>query len=150
MIASLEIRDKTDLPDPDYPWTGILSAVRRAMTATVHTTTRATPTQLVFGRDAFLNVSFNADWAYIKERKQKLIIQNNKRENSRRKPHTYNIGDKVMVSEDPSRKHGADRYSGPYTVSRVNDNGTLTLSKVTQRGAVTQTWNLRNVFPYMA
>ena len=150
MIASLEIKSKSDLPDQDYPWMGILSAIRRAMSATVHTTTQATPTQLVFGRDAFLNVSFHADWAYIKDRKQKLIIQNNKRENSRRKPHTYNIGDNVMVAEDPSRKHGSDRYSGPYTVTRVNDNGTLTLTKATTRGAVSQTWNMRNVFPCMA
>ena len=70
MIRSLDIKDSRDL-EP-YGWTGVLAAVRQAMRSTVHTTLRATPTQLVFGRDVLLNVSFEADWQYIKERKQKL------------------------------------------------------------------------------
>ena len=37
---------------------GILTAVAFGMRATVHTTSRATPTQLVFGRDAMLNACF--------------------------------------------------------------------------------------------
>ena len=63
------------------------------MNSTVHTTLRATPTQLVFGRDAMLNVSFQANWECIKDRKQKLILQNNKQENAKRLPHTYKVGD---------------------------------------------------------
>ena len=120
------------------------------MRSLVHTTLRATPTQLVFGRDAFLNVSFEADWQYIKERKQNRIVQNNKKENARRIPHTYSPGDRVMVRLNPNRKHGSDRYDGPLTVTQVNDNGTVRLSKVTANGgAVYQTWNLRNVDPCM-
>jgi hypothetical protein len=42
--------------------------------------TTLTPTQQVFRRDAFLPVAFEADWNYIAERKQRLIVQNNKRE----------------------------------------------------------------------
>ena len=45
-----------------------------------HTTLRATPTQLVFGRDAILNIRHKADWNYIKNQKQKLINKNNERE----------------------------------------------------------------------
>jgi len=67
------------------------------MNSTVHTTARATPTQLVFGHNAMLNASFQADWQFIKERKQRLIIQNNKCENAKRKPHTYNVGDVEVV-----------------------------------------------------
>ena len=149
MIRSLDIKDSRDL-EP-YGWTGVLAAVRQAMRSTVHTTLRATPTQLVFGRDALLNVSFEADWQYIKERKQKLITQNNKRENALRYDYQYNIGDRVMVRQDPNRKHGADAYRGPYTVTRVNDNGTLKLSRATTNGgAVYETWNLRNIDPCMA
>ena len=55
-----------------------------------------------------LNVSFQADWEYICDRKQKLIIQNNKRENNKRLEHTYSVGDKVMLLDPPNRKHGAD------------------------------------------
>ena len=37
---------------------------------------RATPTQLVFGRDALLNVSVQADWEIIRQRKQRMINLN--------------------------------------------------------------------------
>ena len=59
MIRSFEMH-KTDLDESD-PWTGILSAIRFATRATVHTTMQATPMQLVFGRDAILNVKHEAN-----------------------------------------------------------------------------------------
>ncbi|MGL5934772.1 MAG: hypothetical protein ACRCZI_04020, partial [Cetobacterium sp.] len=55
--------------DLEDPFSGILAAVGFAMRATVHTTTRATPSQLVLKRDAIHNVGFKADWHYIKNRK---------------------------------------------------------------------------------
>ena len=61
MIRTRDIRSREDL-DKDYPWMGVLSAVRDTVRCIVHTTTRATPAQLVFGRDALLNISFEADW----------------------------------------------------------------------------------------
>ena len=140
-----------DPVDYDEQIGGILAAVGFAMRATVHTTTRATPAQLVFSRDAVLNTRFEADWQYIKDRKQRLIIQNNKRENSRRTPHTYNVGDLVRVRQDPNRKFGADQFRGPYTIVQVYDNGTARLEHTTANGGVvTQTWNVRNLAPYEA
>ena len=146
MIRVLEVKSKNDLGE--YGWQGVLSAVRQAVRSTVHTTTRATPTQLVFGRDAILNIGFEANWQYIKERKQHRILQNNARENATRVIHDYSVGDRVMVRQNPNRKFGSDRQLGPYTVTRVNDNGTLRLAKVTNNGgAVFQTWNVRNIDP---
>lgn len=52
-----------------------------------------------------------------------------------------------MVKEDPNRKFGGPRWKGPYTVTQVNDNGTVQLSKATNGGAVYQTWNIRNIKP---
>jgi hypothetical protein len=149
LIRSQQIRDIRDLVDGD--WSGVLSALGFAMRATVHTTSRATPAQLVFGRDAVLNVSFEADWQYIKARKQKLIKQNNQRENATRLPHDYNVGDKVLVEQDPNRKHGANRYKGPYAITHVFDNGTVRLTQDTPKGGVvSQTWNIRELTPYKA
>ena len=120
-----------------------------SMNSTVHTTNKATPAQLVFGRDAIHNVPFIADWQYLKERKQRIIHQNNKRENATRKPHTYRVGDQVLIRLKPNRKYGEPYAKGPHTVSRVNDNGTVVLQQSTRRGgAVTQTWNIRNLEPY--
>ena len=67
-----------------------------ALRATYHTTLQATPTQLVFGRDAMLNVKFEANWHLIKQRKQRRIHENNLRENNKRIPHQYKAGDKVL------------------------------------------------------
>ena len=54
----------TDLDEED-PFAGVLAATMFAMRATYHTTTQATPSQLVFGRDAILNTMFEADWNFI-------------------------------------------------------------------------------------
>ena len=109
------------------------------------------PTQLVFGCDALLNASFVADWEFIKERKQKLILQNNKRENATQIPHECKIGDIVTVKAPKGRKHGNDPYLGPMRITQVNDNGTVKLVKVAETGgAVHQTWNIRNLNPRMA
>ena len=47
--------------DKDDPWSGILGLVMFAVRTTVHTTNRTTPTQLVFGRNAILNVKQEAN-----------------------------------------------------------------------------------------
>jgi hypothetical protein len=53
------------------------------------------------------------------------------------------------VLQHKQRKHGEPLYKVPYDVVAVNDNGTLRLRMTTPRGgAVTQTWNLRNIHPY--
>ena len=120
------------------------------MRSTVHTTTRATPSQLVFNRDAILNTLFEADWQCIKEREQKLVLQNNQRENAKRIAHTHNVGDGVMIHQDPNRKHGKPLYKGPHTATRVCDNGTVKFSRGTANGgAVSQTWNIRKICPCM-
>jgi len=149
MIATQNIQRRQDLPGGD--WKGILSAVGFAMRATIHTTMRATPMQLVYGRDAIHNVRFEADWQYIKERRQKVILQNNKRENATRTPYTYTVGEQVMIEQHQQRKYGTQRFKGPYTVDRVYDNGTIRVRQDTANGgSVYQTWNIRNIHPYKA
>jgi len=66
MIRSAQIKDRRDL-DSLLGFKGVLAACRKAMNSAVHTAARATPTQLVFGRDAMLNASFQADWQFIRE-----------------------------------------------------------------------------------
>ena len=146
MIDTSSVKDIDDL-DARWGFTGILSAVRRAVNSTVHTTLRATPSQLVFGRDALLNIIFQADWETIRRRKQRMINLNNARENVKRCDYTYTVGQQVYVRLDPNRKHGEDFFKGPYTVTQVNDNGTVKLTKATTNGAVSQTWNIRNIEP---
>jgi len=122
------------------------------VSSAVHTAARATPAQPVFGCDAMLNASFQADWQFIKERKQRLVIQNNKRENTERKPHAHNAGDVAAVKAGAGCKHGSNPHLDPMTIAQVCDNGTVKLVKVADDngGAVSQTWNIRNVEPRVA
>ena len=53
IVGSLQIWDDIDEFDP---WSGILVTIMYALRAMYHTTTQATPMQLVFGRDTMLNV----------------------------------------------------------------------------------------------
>ena len=115
-----------------------------AVRATYHTTLQATPSQLVFGRDAILNTKFEANWKYIQQRKQAIINKNNAAENKSRQQYQYRVGHQVLVKEDQSRKYGKNPYSGPYTVVQINNNGSIRLPK----GAVQQTYNVRNLHPF--
>ena len=92
MIRTVRMHSNSDIDDDD-PWTGVLASVAFGIRATVHTTTRATPAQLVFGRDMILNIKHEADWNYIRQRKQLLIDKNNTNENARRKAYTYKVGE---------------------------------------------------------
>ena len=132
--------------DSDDPWSSILSATGFAIRNTVHTTLLSTPAQLVFGRDSILNITHEANWKLIRDRKQKLINKNNERENRTRKVHQYKTEDLVLIKNEQSTKYGNTAYSGPYTVTSVNENGTLYVKK----GIVTDVINIRNVHPYLS
>ena len=142
MIRTFEVQDIEDLDEED-PWSGILTAVAFAVRATIHTTTRATPIQLVFGRDAMLNIPFTANWKLIEERKRKLIERNNKRENSKRLDHTYQAEDLVVIKQAQNTKFGKNPYKGPYTV--VSAAGA---NVVVNEGNTTDVYNIRQVKPY--
>ena len=99
MIRTFELYDNDGIDDDD-PWSSILATVMAAVCSTYSTTTQAMPMQLVFGRDAIINAKFNADWDYIRQRKQNIIHNNNERENTKLIPHTYQIGDKIMLKKN--------------------------------------------------
>ena len=145
MLRTFRVQDTENLVNP---LDGILAAISFALRATVHTTTQYTPTQIVFGRDHILNLKQEIDWKKIKENKSTLIQRNNERENNKRVKYTYTIGQKVIIKTEQSRKYGKDAYEGPYEVVEVRNNGSLRLRKTLGRGAVFQTFNLRNIFCY--
>ena len=130
--------------DEEDLFSGLFSAIAFATRATIHTTLNATPMQLVFGRDAITNNEFTPDWDVIRTKKQKIINENNAKENAKQKPHTYQVGDKVLLKTDMTTKYGQDPYVGPYTIVQVNDNGTIRCRK----NNVLDTVNIRNVHPH--
>ena len=130
--------------DEANPWKAILSATAFAIRSTYHTTLQSTPGQLVFGRDMILNVKHEANWEFIRTRKQQIINKNNKAENAKRVAHVYKQGDKVLLKRGTENKYETP-YEGPYTVLKVNDNGTVRL-KVRN---VEDTYNIRRLAPYL-
>ena len=139
-------RVQEDELDEEDPWGGILSATMFATRATIHTTLQKTPMQLVFGRDAILNISHKACWKIIKDRKQKQIIKNNIRENKNCIDHVYKKGDRILIKNQQSSKYAQQTYSGPYNITAVNTNGTVNV----QKGIIEEPWNIRNIRPYMS
>jgi hypothetical protein len=85
--------------DTEDPWTDILSSTAFAIWVTC--TLEATPGQLVLNRDMVLPVKFNADWAFIYQKRLRQTQKDNQQENAKRIPHQYHVGDKVLY-----KKHG--------------------------------------------
>ena len=142
IIRTFEL--ESNYMDEKDPWKGILSATAFAIRSTFHTTLKNTPGQIVFGRDMILNVKHEANWEFIREQKQRIIQRNNEAENAKRIPHTYSVGDKVLLKRGTENKYETP-YHGPYTILRVNENGTVRL-KVKN---VEDTYNIRRLSPYL-
>ena len=97
MIGNIIPMFQYDKLDENDPWYGILAATMFSMRATVHTTTQAISTQLVFDRDEILNTKFEANWEYIRDPKQRLTYKKNPHENKKQQPYTYSLNDKVLL-----------------------------------------------------
>ena len=128
----------------DDPLRDLLSAAAYGIRATVHGTTLFTPGQLVFSKDMILRTHIDADYEFIRRRREAAAIKNNERENKRRIPYKYQVGGKVLFLNrynDPKLKLRA----GPFKIVGVNrDNGTLHI----QRGQYIESINMRLVRPY--
>ena len=99
--------------------------------------------QLVFGRDAILNVKHTADWEHIKTRRQRIINSNNECENKSRRDHQYEVDDKILIKARKDFKHAME-WEGPYPITQVNDNGTVHY----QKGIVNDVINIRRIKPF--
>ena len=139
MVRSLNLQESEDL---DFEWNGVLSAAAYGIRSTYHTTLKASPGQLVFGRDMIFNIRHVADWRAIQQRKQQVIDKNNRRENSTRIEHHYQIGDEVIMRNKSANKYEPPNI-GPFEIVRVHNNGTVTLKK----GAIEMQVNIRHLSP---
>ena len=143
MLRTHELEDKE--LDPHEPFKMYLSSVAWAIRSTYHTTLDATPGQVVFGRDMILPIQHKADWALIRQRKERAIERNNARENKTRTAHTFRVGEKVLLTK-PGRILPKLRTptEGPYEIQAVYANGTVKIDK----GTVTEKVSLRRILPY--
>jgi hypothetical protein len=89
--------DGRELDEKD-PWGPCLSSDVYVIHSTFHTTLKATPGQLVFGRYMVLSITFVADWGAIVQQRQKEMAGNNRRENASRI--RYSSRNQVIVLEN--------------------------------------------------
>ena len=144
MIRTLEISE--DPKKARIHWDDILQPCAWAVRSTYHTGMKATPGQLIYGRDMIHDISFKVNWELIKQTRQERIHESNLRENAKRIAHTYHEGDKVLLKNDANPNLGKleNHYLGPYTIIKVHDNGTVTIDRLTFEERV----NIRRIVPF--
>ena len=102
------------------------------------------PGEFVYQRDMLHDIPIIADVLSIRNRRQAMIDENLRRENARRRDHNYAVGEQVLVKTvQPDRME--ERYRGPYTITRVYTNGTVSIAR---NAAVIERINIRRIKPY--
>jgi hypothetical protein len=135
--------EKYEFPRGD-PWTNLLASAAWAIRSTVHTTLGATPGQLIYGRDMLFDLSFRANWNEIRQRKRQRIEESNQRENAKRIPHTYKVGDLVSKDRNALQPKLHRPRDGPYTIDKVYNNGIIKIRK----GVTLEKVSIRRIHPY--
>ena len=113
-----------------------------AVRETYQKTLQESPMQLVFGRDAILNINHVVDWKHIRQRKQLQINHNNKRENMWRNNHQYKVGDKILVKRKKNYKYELE-FMGPLPITQINYYGLVRF----QMGIINDATNICRIKP---
>ena len=122
----------------------LLASAMRAIRCAIHTTLNISPGALVFHRDMMLPIPLMADYNLIRERRQAVIDENNRRENLRRHFKDYHVGDQVLVIL-PSTGKLQSKTIGPFSIVDVHVNGTVTID----RGpGIVERLSIRRIKPY--
>jgi len=104
----------------------------------------STPGAVAFGRDMILNIPVIADLISIRNRRQHLIDERLIKANRRRFAYDYAVGEQVLkLVYKPNKLQ--PRAEGPYPITRVHTNGTVTIRISPQ---VIERINIRRVKPY--
>jgi transposase InsO family protein len=123
--------------------TAIADAVY-ATRCTYNSVLKTTPGGLAFGRDMVLNIPLVTDLQQLQKRRQELIDKRLIEANTKRFAHDYAVGDEVLrLAYRPDKLE--PRAFGPYTITRVHTNGTLSIEV---SPGVVERINIRRVKPY--
>ena len=115
--------------------------------STVNTTLKYTPGESAFGGDMILPFASNINWPELFQRKQDIISQTNKRENSSRKDHNYKVGQRVLIlNKNPhkSKLEATVLDEGTWSIQQVHSNGTVTIL----RKKYHERLNIRRIRPF--
>ena len=128
--------------------------VQRALATAMHATRCASsealnglsPGAVAFHRDMHLDIPLIADIITLQANRQRLIDRRLLKANSTRIRHDYKVGEQVLKRNVLSLSDKLQpRFKGPYIVSAVHTNGTVT---VKLNDVTTERLNIRRVKPY--
>ncbi|CAB9530486.1 hypothetical protein SEMRO_2900_G339750.1 [Seminavis robusta] len=105
---------------------------------------RLSPGAMVYGRDMMLNIPIEADFQLLRQRREARINYNLLQENKRRIHYDYQVNDQVLKLV-PQPNKIENRAEGPYTITRVHINGSITIRLSPH---VEERINIRQVKPY--
>ena len=141
MLRAFMLSPNSNLSEPQSTIDSFISDASFAIRSSYHTTLKATSSAAIFGRDMLFDVPFIADWEEIGHPRRLRVEKDNKRENRRQTPHTYNVGDYCMIRNDEVKRKSAAKYSVPYIIT---DNGNVHI----QCGQVLERINIRRLTLY--
>jgi transposase InsO family protein len=142
--TTLHTNPPNDLDNANQLVDNALSTCVHSTRCAVNSTLRNSPGSIVFQRDMLIDVPLIADLATIRDRRQMLVDENLRRQNSKRRDHHYAVGDLVMkFVENPNKME--PRIHGPYPILQVYTNGTVNIA--IPPGYVERV-NIRKITPY--
>jgi hypothetical protein len=97
----------------------------------------------LFGRDFIYNISYGANSNRIQKikHKQDIINRFNQKENKSQIPYEYKVGDQMLLETPRILRKLSTPCTGPYPVTNVYKNGTISI----QKGIVSERVNIRRI-----
>jgi len=141
---SLRAMDLSNRSFDDTTVHGVLQSIAWALRTTFHTSLRASPGQLAFGRDMIISATYLANWHQIHTRRHRNILYDNARENRKRIDYDYKVGDFVYVLTKEINRKLAQTKQGPFRILTIHTNATVTIRRSAR---VTERINIRRLFP---
>ena len=103
---------------------------------------------MVFGKDMLFRQNVLVNWELVKDLRRKQHQANNKKENQKRKPHQYKVGDWILLVKPKYEREKQAKLmpytEGPYKITKVYTNGNLRIL----RGTYTDKVSICRVRPY--
>jgi transposase InsO family protein len=134
----------------DYKdWHSKIPSIAFALRASVHSATKQSPSDIVFGMDMVLPFynSSRKQMDFIKPTQTNTVAKDLERMNKSRIPHVYKPNDLVFIrklKEDKDCKLDGDN-DGPFIVHTVHNNNTLTVNK----HGLLERINIRRIIPWI-
>jgi Integrase core domain. len=143
MILETQNSNRRLLPqDVDDFVSTALACTQKAINATVHSITKESPGAFIFQRDMLLPIQSFANWELARTRRSENNVKNLLSENQRRKPFDWQPGMEILLE---NTRHKMDtRFIGPFPITRVHTNGTVTI----RRRNTLQRVNIRRIKLY--